>query len=143
MKITPEQIIEIVCEHFNITAEEVKRNIRKVELVRPRQVCYYLLKQNTRLKLSEMADLMKGRKTYSNDHTTLLHSFKVVNDLMDTEPLFRSQVMQIQIQINNANNELMRRHIVEPEKAKEPIKAPEKRREVVFSEAEKVVNKYL
>ncbi len=75
--VTPEMIINIVAEHFNITSEDIKSSKRSRDISYPRQICMYLCRQLTDNSLQTIGSAL-GR----NDHTTVLHGEnKIKNDL--------------------------------------------------------------
>ena len=90
-------IKKIVCEYFGVTEAEMMLKTRKVEFCRPRQVCMYFYKNYTKYSLSKIA-LLIGEK----DHATVLHSCKVVNNLIDTEKIFALKIDAIDNQIKKA-----------------------------------------
>lgn len=73
------KIIEFVCDMKNIRYEDMKKQTRKREIVYARQLCTYMLKKRTKLALREIGELFADQ-----DHSTILHSIKVINDLSDT-----------------------------------------------------------
>jgi chromosomal replication initiation ATPase DnaA len=88
-------IIEMVCDYYSVTFEEIKRKCRKTNVVRPRQVCMFLLQHNCTDSLSSVGELFDGR-----DHTTVIHSRDTIKDLIITDEDVRNSVSYLQAKIN-------------------------------------------
>lgn len=84
--ITPEKIVETVCEHFKLTVKEVNSRKRFKELVYARHIIFYLLRKHTKMSLKSSGEL------FGRDHTTVIHSVETLNNLMYTEPDVRAEV---------------------------------------------------
>jgi chromosomal replication initiator protein len=80
-----------VAEHFHITVEDLKAKSRKKEVVVPRQIAIYLVKENTDYSLKSIGYHFGGR-----DHSTVIHAIQTVNDLMKTDKDLKTSIMDIQ-----------------------------------------------
>ena len=81
--ITPQYIIGIVAEHFNILPEDIVSRRRNSELVQPRQICMYLCRHMTEESLQSIAQAL-GKK----DHTTVIHGIdKITYEITVNEEL--------------------------------------------------------
>lgn len=81
--VTPELIIEIVSEHFNIPPSDITGQKRSRDIAYPRQICMYLCRKMTENSLQSIGNFL-GKK----DHSTVLHgSDKIENDLKNDETL--------------------------------------------------------
>ncbi len=65
--ITPQLIIDTVCEQYGIKKEEIMSKKRNSEIVLPRQVIMYLCREHTDASLEEIGKVL-GKK----DHTTVM-----------------------------------------------------------------------
>lgn len=75
--LNPSKIVDIVCSHFKIKKEEIKKQDRSKKIAYPRQVCMYMLRKHTNLNYIDIAHLL-GRK----DHTTIMHGVeKIESDI--------------------------------------------------------------
>lgn len=82
-KITPEFIIQVVAEHYNLTTSDLLSQRRSKEISYPRQVAMYLCRNMTETPLQEIGKAMGGR-----DHTTIIHGIeKITKDLENTPTL--------------------------------------------------------
>jgi chromosomal replication initiator protein len=71
-----ENIKKIVCDYFKISIHEMLSQRRSRYLVRPRQIAMYLTKNLTSKSLPDI-----GREFSGRDHTTVIHSVKIINKL--------------------------------------------------------------
>lgn len=77
-----EFIIDEVCSYYHIKEEELRTKSRVQPLPEIRYVCMYFLREYTLLSLSKIGDI------FERDHSTVIYSFKFINDLLDTDELF-------------------------------------------------------
>ncbi|MEE1342788.1 MAG: chromosomal replication initiator protein DnaA [Lachnospiraceae bacterium] len=82
-EITPELIIAVVAEHFNITATDMISSRKSKEIAYPRQIAMYLCKKLTEKSLKYVGNYLGKR-----DHTTVLHGAKKIEaELQHNETL--------------------------------------------------------
>ncbi|HEY8387142.1 MAG TPA: chromosomal replication initiator protein DnaA [Parasegetibacter sp.] len=96
-EITIETIQRMVCEYFDVPYDKLLQKTRKREIVQARQITMYLAKSFTKNSLKTIGEHFGGR-----DHTTVIHSCQTVKDLMDTDSLFRENVMELQQKVQLA-----------------------------------------
>ena len=76
-EITPDLIVKIVADHFNLTPEAILSQSRNAELNYARQIVMYLCRQMTTATQKQIGDLL-GR-----DHSTIKHGAdKIANDIL-------------------------------------------------------------
>lgn len=92
--ITPSQVIETVAKFYNISVADMVSPSRNKELVQPRQIAMYLIRQETDASLPEIGGLLGGR-----DHTTILHGVERIKDRLETEEQLRRDVMSVREQL--------------------------------------------
>lgn len=79
--VTPELIINTVCEHFHISKEDIYGSKRNSEIVQPRQIAMYLCREMTQTQFKEIGSIMGGR-----DHSTVIHGYdKIAYELKNNE----------------------------------------------------------
>ena len=76
-EITPELIIDIVAEHFNIKSEDILSQKRSADIVYPRQIAMYLCRQMTTNTVQSL-----GKAFGNRDHTTILHGADKINKMV-------------------------------------------------------------
>ncbi len=73
--ITPQLIIDTVCEHYNVKKEDIVSKKRLTEIVTPRQIIMYLCREYTEVSLEEIGKLL-GKK----DHTTVMNGIDRIKE---------------------------------------------------------------
>lgn len=94
-EITPQLVIEIVSEHFNISTDQMISKNRSNEIARPRQIAMYLCKNMTDAPLETIGALLGGR-----DHSTIIHGIKKITQEYDDNENFHNLVETIKKKIN-------------------------------------------
>lgn len=77
--VTPEFIIETVCEHFHISEADLKGKKRNSEIVLPRQIAMYLCRTMTQSQYNEIGKFIGGR-----DHSTVMHGCRAIENELQT-----------------------------------------------------------
>ena len=90
--ITVEMIVDTVCDYLNEPKENIKKKIRKREVVKCRHIIGYLSIKHTDLSLKNIAEQAFGHR----DHSMVIYYSKTCRDRMDVEPPFKFQVRQIE-----------------------------------------------
>ena len=82
-QVTPELILDIVSEHFNVSIEDLKSKKRNAEIANARQIAMYLIRTLTDSTLETIGFLLGGK-----DHTTIKYgSEKIKKDMKNDELL--------------------------------------------------------
>jgi chromosomal replication initiator protein len=88
--IAPSTILDAVAAQFGIDKEKILGRDRSKEVVLPRQVAMYLMREETNASLPEIGNALGGR-----DHTTVIYGCDKINDLMEKDDALRRQIMAI------------------------------------------------
>lgn len=86
----PDDIISVICSFYNIKTTQLKGPKRDASLVRARQVCMYLLKNELGLTHMEIGNLLGGR-----DHTTIMHGVEKIRLLVDNKEQVSEDILGI------------------------------------------------
>jgi len=86
-------IKEVVCAHFGIHKRNLNEYNRKREVILPRQIFHYFGKKYTKNSLNEIGGPF--------DHSTVMHSIKTMNNLIETDKAFHSLIIEIDEKIKN------------------------------------------
>ncbi len=81
-ELRPEDVINSICEFYQIKPTQLKGTKRDAKLVRARQACMYVLKKESGLTFSEIGNLLGGR-----DHTTIMHGVDKIEGLISAHKL--------------------------------------------------------
>jgi chromosomal replication initiator protein len=87
-EITPDLIIETVCEHYKITKEQIISSSRSQNIAKPRMIAMYLCKNLlSNMTLKEIGSYLGGK-----NHTTVMHGCEKVVEDMEDDPNFRNNI---------------------------------------------------
>ncbi len=92
--IAPEEVMSQVADAFGVTVQNMLGVDRRQEIVLPRQVAMYLLREEANYSLPKIGEAMGGR-----DHTTVMYACQKVTDLLERDDKLRRQVIKIRDQI--------------------------------------------
>lgn len=82
-KTSPQAVLKTVADFYNIGPADLTRRSRKKEVVKPRQVAMYLLREEIKLSFPEIGLKLGGR-----DHSTVIHACeKIKREEQVDEPL--------------------------------------------------------
>ncbi|MES3031459.1 MAG: chromosomal replication initiator protein DnaA [Patescibacteria group bacterium] len=88
--ISVKDVIKLISEFYNISEDSVCDKTRKKEVVKPRQVIMYILREDFNISFPSIGEKMGGR-----DHTTVIHSCEKVKEDLKTNPLLMDEIAQI------------------------------------------------
>jgi chromosomal replication initiator protein len=89
--ISIDEIKKTVCEFFEMSHEQLLSNTRKREIVQARQIAMFLSKNYTKYSAVQIGAQIGGK-----DHTTVLHACKTVQNLMDTDKIFKRTMQNLE-----------------------------------------------
>ena len=95
--ITAEMIIQTVSDYYSVTLGELIGPTRKREITIPRQVAIYLTREMTGMSLPQIGDVFGGR-----DHTTIMHSCKVMENAIHRDSAMKNLVDTVKNRVQNA-----------------------------------------
>lgn len=86
--ISPQKVIKKVASFYDLKEEEILSHSRKKELVKPRQIIMYLLREELGYAYANIADKLGQR-----DHTTIIHACKKINKEIEKNPVFAQEIL--------------------------------------------------
>lgn len=89
-KTSPHEVIRIVCSYFSIKPSQIKKTNRQEKIALPRQIIMYILRTVFKIKLEEIAFILKRK-----DHTTVIHGVEKITSLMLKNPVFKQEIDRI------------------------------------------------
>ena len=85
--ITPEYIVSMVAEQYEVSPEEIISQKRSRNIARPRQVVMYLCRNMLNIPLQEVGRALGGR-----DHTTIMHGVDKITEELKTDPSLQNTI---------------------------------------------------
>jgi chromosomal replication initiator protein len=95
--ITPKKIIQVVADFYDLREKDLLTTSRKKEIVKPRQVAMFLLRQELKSSFPFI-----GRKFSGKDHTTAIHSYKKILGEIEKDKKLDEEISLIKEQIFNS-----------------------------------------
>ena len=88
-KTSPQTILKSVADFYSISINDLLKRSRKKEVVKPRQIAMFLLREETKLSFPEIGQKLGGR-----DHSTVIHACeKIRGESAGDEPLKQELVL--------------------------------------------------
>ena len=85
--LSPERIVEAVARYFGVPLEQLKGKARDKQIVVPRQIAMYLMREETEAPLIRIGEALGGR-----DHSTVLHGCEKIEREMAENDDFRRDI---------------------------------------------------
>lgn len=98
-KVTVDQVIEIVCSHYNVSGEALASSSRARVVAFPRQIAMYLARTETDASLPQI-----GAKLGNRDHTTIMYGHEKIATLIEKDPATRREMLQIKASLYEGVN---------------------------------------
>ncbi len=92
--ITPKKIIQTVAEFYDLKEKDLLTTSRKKEIVLPRQIAMYLLRNELKNSFPFI-----GRKLGGKDHTTAIHSYKKISKEIEKNKRLEEEIHLIKEQL--------------------------------------------
>lgn len=96
--VSVKQLIETVCDHFEITHTDLLGKSRKRELVVPRQIIMYLMREEIQASYPTI-----GNEIGKRDHTTVMHACEKIKEAVETDEKIRQDVLVLRQKIYTTN----------------------------------------
>src|SRR3989338_2561381 len=88
--VTQSQVIKIVAEYYDISDKSIFDRTRKTEVVLPRQVAMYLIREDLKGSYPTIGEKFGGR-----DHTTAMHAYQKIKDHLKKNPKLEEDIRRI------------------------------------------------
>ena len=92
--VSVKDVVKIVAGFYNLDEESIYKKSRKKEVVKPRQVIMYLLREDFGLPYPTIGQKLGGR-----DHTTVIHSYEKVKNDLKTDHQLEQELSQIRVML--------------------------------------------
>jgi len=88
-RVSDSQILKTVAEFFNVSIEDLISHNRRKEVVLPRQIAIYLLRD-----ISDLSYPYIGEKL-GRDHTTAIHSYEKISREINRDPSLNQKILMV------------------------------------------------
>ncbi|OGY58582.1 MAG: hypothetical protein A3H06_01985 [Candidatus Colwellbacteria bacterium RIFCSPLOWO2_12_FULL_44_13] len=88
--VNPNQVIKAVASFFEISPTDLIGRGRKKEIVEPRQIAIYLLRDMLKMSYPYIAEKIGKR-----DHTTAIYAYEKINNSIDKDPNLNQKILMI------------------------------------------------
>ncbi|MDP3956510.1 MAG: chromosomal replication initiator protein DnaA [bacterium] len=95
--VTPSHVIKTIAAFFEISLEDLTGHSRKREVVMPRQIAMYLLRDMLELSYPHIGDVVGKR-----DHTTAIHAFEKISQEINKNNDLNQKILLVKEQINKS-----------------------------------------
>ena len=89
--LTVDDILETVCQRYNVSQQNVFSKSRKRDFVLARQVSMYLAQKYTKMPTARIGQLIGGR-----DHSTVIHSCSAIEQRLKIDKAFVAEINSIE-----------------------------------------------
>lgn len=96
-KTPPQSILKAVADFYNISPTDLSRRSRKKEIVKPRQIAMFLLREETKLSFPEIGQKLGGR-----DHSTVIHACEKIKSESSVDELLKQELVLIRERVYNS-----------------------------------------
>ena len=99
-KTSPQSILKSVVEFYSITLNDLVKRSRKKEVVKPRQIAMFLLREETKLSFPEIGQKLGGR-----DHSTVIHACGKIKSESSIDEMLKQELVLIKERVYNQMSE--------------------------------------
>ncbi len=85
--LTSKKLLKTVIDFFDISMEELLGSSRKKELVMPRQIAMYLMREQLKSSFPNI-----GQEIGNRDHTTAMHACVKISQLVDSDERIKNDI---------------------------------------------------
>ncbi len=87
---TPKKVLEVCSQYYEVGLKDILGTKRDREIVVPRQVAMYVMRQELNISFPKIAQSLGGR-----DHTTIMHGVKKIQKLKNDDQQIAQDISQI------------------------------------------------
>lgn len=88
--ISPKDVLESVAQFYNISMKDIMGEKRKKELVNPRQIAVFIMREELKTSYPTIGEELGGR-----DHTTAIHAYNKINKEKDNNEKLNQDIQSI------------------------------------------------
>lgn len=88
--VTINEVLKAVADYFNVPSNDFVGRCRKKQIVEPRQIAMYLLREELKLSYPYI-----GEKLGNRDHTTAIHAYEKISQEITKNPSLNQKILSI------------------------------------------------
>ncbi len=88
------EVVRIIANFYGVDEASIYEKTRRKEVVRPRQVIMFLLREDFKISFPTIGDKLGGR-----DHTTVIHSCEKIKDDLSGDSVLSQELHQIRLML--------------------------------------------
>lgn len=88
--VSTKEVVRAVAEFYNIEEQMIYDKTRKKEIIKPRQVIMYILREDFSISYPAIGEKLGGR-----DHTTVMHSCEKIKNDIKTNEILSQEITQL------------------------------------------------
>lgn len=96
-KVSSQIVLKNVADFYNISLVDLAKRSRKKEIVRPRQMAMFLLREETKLSFPEIGQKLGGR-----DHSTVIHACEKIKKEENNDESTKHELILIRERVYNS-----------------------------------------
>ena len=90
------EVVKKIAEYYEVEEQNIYKKTRKKEVVRPRQVIMYILREDFSISYPSIGEKLGGR-----DHTTVIHSCEKIKNELKTDTILDQEINHVRTLIHN------------------------------------------
>lgn len=83
-------VVKTVSDFYNLSEDNIYNKTRRKEVVKPRQVVMYILREDFNVSFPSIGEKLGGR-----DHTTVIHSYNKMKEEIKTNAVLSQEISQL------------------------------------------------
>jgi chromosomal replication initiator protein len=88
--VSPDEVLRAVSQYYEIPESAIYEKTRKKDVVKPRQIAMYLMREDLGISYPSIGDRLGGR-----DHTTVIHSCEKIRQILEKDQVLVQELDQI------------------------------------------------
>jgi chromosomal replication initiator protein len=84
------EVVKIIADFYKIEEETIYEKTRKKEIIKPRQIIMYILREDFSISYPSIGEKLGGR-----DHTTVIHSCEKIKNDLKMDPNLIKEIQEI------------------------------------------------
>jgi chromosomal replication initiator protein len=93
--VSVEEIVRRIAQYYEVAEKSIYEKTRKKEVVKPRQIIMYILREEFAVSYPSIGEKLGGR-----DHTTVIHSCEKIKEEIKTNNALESELEHIRTLIH-------------------------------------------